>query len=187
MNATRTLSFALLTALGLAGAPGSAAAQDPLAPPTTTSAPAPTHASSSGGDKGVGLGIGVAAMLSGPSGISFAYEAGPWFADALLAVAGNGGTDFALAGRGWFKLHSTAAADFSVGGGIGFTHGSNPGPAPDVDILHIEAGVMIRAFIASNVSLNAFAGLAVLAADGDGDFFIDGQQVGALGITYFFF
>ena len=49
----------------------------------------------------------------------------------------------------------------------------------------IDIGAQIRAFLTSNVALSAFGGLAVLAGDADG-FALDGQPVGALGLTYFF-
>jgi hypothetical protein len=176
MKKVRALSYALVAALALVAAAGTAQAQE-----TAPAAPA----------RG-GLGIGAAAMLRGPSGLNVVFDAGRWHADAILGIAGDdgggpggGGTAIDLGARGWFHLHNSTNADFSLGGGFGFQMLDPDGPAESVNFISIDIGAQIRAFLTSNVALSAFGGLAVLAGDADG-FALDGQPVGALGLTYFF-
>src|SRR5437762_3476300 len=123
-----------------------------------------TSATLVGATHGTGVGVGAAAMQGGlPFGLSVAYDAGPWHIDSILGIAKGDGespfnrTSFGLGGRFWWHLHKTANADFSIGGGLGFSHN---GPTKD-DILTIEAGGQLRAFIASNVSLSFSTGLAI--------------------------
>jgi hypothetical protein len=134
-----------------------------------------------------GLGLGVAAMLSGPAGLSVAYDAGLWHLDTMFALAKAGGgspgnrVQMTLGGRFWFHLHRTSSSDFSVGGGLGFTH---DGPS-DNDILHIDGGAQLRAFLVSNVAFAVTAGLAVNAMDAN-LVALDGQFIGAAAIHYYF-
>ena len=176
MMKVRALSFALVAALALVAAAGTAQAQE-TAPVATTRG---------------GLGVGAAAMLRGPSGLNVVYDAGRWHADAILGIAGDagggpggGGTTFDLGVRGWFHLHQGNNSDFSLGGGLGFQMSDPDGPADSTTVTTIDIGAQIRAFVTSNVALSAFGGLAVLTGDLDG-FALDGQPVGILGLTYFF-
>lgn len=122
---------------------------------------------SSGGARG--LGAGFAAMLTDVlgagslAGPSIAFDAGVWHLDAMLSFSKVEGSraNFGLGGRGWFKLHRTASSDFSVGGGLGFIH---LGP-PDDDLVILEGGGQLRAFIAGNVALSLALGLGVLVGD----------------------
>jgi hypothetical protein len=176
MKKVRALSFALVAAIGMVAAAGTAQAQE-------TAAAVPARG---------GLGLGAATMLRGPSGLNVVYDAGRWHADAILGIAGDdaggpggGGTSIGLGARGWFHLHSGANSDFSLGGGIGFQMEDPDGPAESSNAITIDIGAQIRAFITSNVAISAFGGLAVLAGDADG-FALDGQPVGLLGLTYYF-
>jgi hypothetical protein len=175
MMKVRALSFAVVAVLALVTAAGTAQAQE-------TAPAAPTRG---------GLGVGAAAMLRGPSGLNVVFDAGRWHADAILAIAGDdggvagGGTSIDLGARGWFHLHNGANSDFSLGGGLGFQMVDPDGPGESVNFVTIDIGAQIRAFVTSNVALSAFGGLTVLAGDADG-FALDGQPVGVLGLTYFF-
>ena len=177
MIKARALSFAV-AAVALASFGRSALAQDAAAP-------------GAGAGHAQGVGVGVSQLLSTtggtPPALNFVYDGGHWHADALFGAADqNDVTRFLIAGRGWFHVHSTAQADFSLGGGLGFTHIEVPGPGDDLGVLHIEAGMMIRLFPTPNLALSAFGGIGLLASDGDG-FLFGGQLVSGLGITYFFF
>ena len=137
-----------------------------------------------------GLGIGVAAMLTGLSGASVAYDGGPWHLDSMISFAKADGPSpgnrlvFGLGGRFWFHLHKTSSSDFSVGGGLGFLHN---GPAGDDDdtVVSLEGGILLRAFIASNVALGVSAGLGIVSVDRT-QVGLDGQFIGAAGIHYYF-
>jgi opacity protein-like surface antigen len=179
MKKVRALSYALAAALALVAAAGTAQAQE-------TAAAAPARG---------GLGIGIASMLRGPSGLNIVFDGGRWHADAILGIAGDdgtgpgfggfSGTTIDLGARGWFHLHNSTNADFSLGGGLGFQLLDPDGAPETVNVITIDIGAQIRAFLTSNVALSAFGGLTVLAGDADG-FALDGQFVGALGLTYFF-
>ena len=98
---------------------------------------------------------------------------------------GVDGTALGVAGRGWFHLHSSTAADFSLGGGFGFAFFDPDGPADSINTISIDIGAMMRAFLTSNVAVSAFLGLTVLAGDADG-FALNGQPLGGLGLAYYF-
>ncbi len=167
MRHFRALSLvaATLVALGLSG---HALAQDTAA---------------AGSGRGP-LGLGFAQTLRNVSGVNVVYDPGPWHADAILGLAGNGATVINIAGRGWYHLHATGASDFSLGGGLALQN-TNPDVGESANLLFVELGAMIRLFAASNVSISLFAGLSVGAADADG-FVISAQEVGDLSLTYFF-
>lgn len=167
MTRARTLSYAAVAVFALALG-GSAARADEAA-------------------RAGNVGVGYAAMLDGPNGLNFVYDGGRWHADAILGFSNSdgGGSELGIAARGWFHLHHTTSADFSIGGGLGFIHQNPPGPGSR-DTTDIELGFQIRAFITSNVALGAFGGLAVLAGDGDG-VHLGAQPLGDLSLTYYFF
>jgi hypothetical protein len=170
MNKVRALSYALAATLALAVAGGSASAQE-------TAATAPVRG---------GFGIGYAGMLgSAPSGLNLIFDGGRWHADAIMGVEGGDGTGLDLAARGWFHLHQSNAADLSLGGGLGIIYRDPDGPPDSTNIVRIDVGAMIRAFITSNVAVSAFGGLGVSAGDGDG-FALTGQPLGSLGLAYYF-
>lgn len=136
-----------------------------------------------GGGEGAGLGVGVHAMLSGPFGAAIIYDPGAFHIEGMIGFASNGTTAIALGGRFWYHLHTSTAADFSLGGGLGLsTVDDDP---EDQNNVHIDAGAQLRAFVVPNVALSATLGLAIVT--GDADFVgLTGQLVGGLGISYFF-
>jgi hypothetical protein len=149
--------------------------------------PAPVVTSPRGGASR-GIGVGFASMLRGPSGLSVAYDAGAWHLDAIFAARDFGDSQFELGARGWFHLHSTGSADFSLGGGLGLRPEGG-----DDNLFEIEAGFLIRAFVVPNVALSGFGGLGLVPTDDDDDgnrnsdgFEVDGQLVGVLSLHYFF-
>jgi hypothetical protein len=174
MTTSRILSL-VATVLVLLGTARTTAAQDGSSPAAPTAS------------RGGGIGLGVGAMLEGPRGLSFAYDGGVWHLDALFGATSNGDTTFGVGVRGWFHLHSGAAADFSLGGGVGFARGRIEVPLGrrDRDVVNIEVGLLVRAFVVSNVALSTFGGIALLTGDADG-FRLGGQLLGGIGITYFF-
>jgi hypothetical protein len=141
-----------------------------------------------------GVGVGAEMTTTGIVGGAFVYDAGMFHIDALLGGRFfNNGSEVRVAGRFFFPLHRSQAADFSIGPGIGILRRSSDpdggGPEPSVSAteVHVEGAAQIRAFIVSNVALSASAGLGAIFSNGNNEFRIDGQVGGALGVTYFFF
>ena len=160
---------------------------EPTPPP-----PAPVESSSAGGGSARGLGVGVTQMLNGPGGLSVAYDMGMWHLDAILSFIDRPApikADFGLAARFFYHLSTGSSADFSIGGGLGYTKngGREVGDMTvgDSDVMSIEGGLLIRAFVAPNVALSIFGGLSVLTADGEG-VMLNGQPLGQAGLHYFF-
>jgi hypothetical protein len=173
----------------------------------TSAATATSSPATSGHGRGVGL--GAATMLNGTSGALFTWgsRGGGFHVDGLFglnhyAVGGDNTTSFGIAGRFWYHVHAASFADFSLGGGLGFTSWTrDPGGEDDNRLdLSLEVGAQIRAFIVPNVAL--IADLGVGATFGSDDhILIGGHSVtgaaepegdrndfvrGTLGIAYFF-
>jgi hypothetical protein len=140
------------------------------------------------GSEGVGLGVGVESSLTGISGPAVVYQAPNFHVHGILGLFDTDGrTQIDLAGRFFWKLHSTAASDFGLGGGLGIRNIDNDPGESDTQ-LHLELGAQIRAFVTANVALGATLGLGFDNGEGDDDLtLLDGQLVGAIGLTYFFF
>jgi hypothetical protein len=164
--------------------------------PSSAQEPAPVTAGPQAATHGTGFGVGVTGfLLNGPTGASLAYDAGPWHADAVLGLikpAAGIRASFALGGRFWYHLHSTANADFSVGGGLGYRKAGVAGASSDG--VWIELGGQIRTFLASNVALSATLGLAIATIDfeayGLGGQSLAGQTLGGfagVGLHYYFY
>jgi len=81
-------------------------------------------------------------------------------------------------GRFWYHVKSSANADLSLGAGGSLRHTSPPGGGNSADEVYIEAGLQIRVFLASAVSLSVSSGLVVGAADADGLAIGQGPAVG---------
>lgn len=143
----------------------------------------PTH--------GTGLGVGVQGMLLpfGPSGVSVAYDGGPWHAEGLLGIQKepNIKAIIDLGGNFWFHLHKTANSDFSLGGGLGIA-------ASGGTVFFLQAGGQIRAFLTSNIALSATLGLAFSLIDREA-IGLGGQSIGTttvggfggVGLHYYFY
>ncbi len=152
-----------------------------------------------GGTDGTGIGVGAEAMLPavfdvggagvsvvGVGGVSVVYDAGPFHCGGIFGFQDDdNATDLAIGGRFLYHLHEAAAADFSIGGGVGMRHVFRDNN-PDEDDFMLEALVQLRAFIVPNVAISGSAGVAVTSGDHD-RFVITGQPLGSVGITYFFF
>jgi hypothetical protein len=152
-----------------------------------------------GGSEG-SIGVGADFMLSsfsfGPTpgggslglgGPSLNYDAGKFHVGGFLAIIDPGGannTTIELGGRFYFHVHSTAMADFGIGGQVGmfnYDQGDDRGTA-----LFIEPGFQMRVFLQANVALSLGAGLAIGAADADGVALV-GNAAGSAGFHYYFF
>jgi hypothetical protein len=139
------------------------------------------------GGAGGGFGVGIVAMLTGPFGAAVVYDPGRFHIEGILGFRSleDSQTDIAVGGRFWWHLHTSTAADFSLGGGIGFVLIDREDPLDDQTDIHIDGGAQVRTFVVPNVALAASLGLAIVS--GDADFVgITGQLFGSIGATYFF-
>ncbi len=134
-------------------------------------------------DRPVAMGFGVASMLTGPVGMAFTYDNVVWRADALLMVQDRANTDFFVAGRFWYPVHSRGLSDFSIGGGLGVMH---PGATNSSNTTSIEAGAQVRIFVVPNVALTGTVGFGLVSGPTD-NWALSGHPLGVLGISYFFF
>jgi hypothetical protein len=149
-----------------------------------------TGAAEEGGGAGGGFGVGIVAMITpgGPSGAEFVYDPGRFHIEGILGFNSieDGASDIALGGRFWWHLATSTAADFSLGGGIGFVLVDNPDGAEDETDIHVEGGAQVRTFVVPNVALAASLGLAIVSGDSADFVGITGQLMGAIGVSYFF-
>ncbi len=162
-----------------------AQAQENTAPP-----PAASSSYSGGGSHGR-MGVGGILYMGGTTGLSFVYDPGAWHIDTLIGYSGVGDTDtFNLGGRFWYHLKSSTNADLSIGAGGSLQHVSPPGMGGSTDAVYLEAGMLIRVFLAQAVALGVSSGLVVGAADADGLFVGDGSNTvginGTASLHYFF-
>lgn len=141
-----------------------------------------------------GIGVGAEATLTGIVGATFVYDAEAFHVDALLGGSfQHNDSSLAIAGRLFFPVHRSQAADFSLGPGIGLVHvthdpdGDGPLGRVSTNPVHVEGAAQIRAFLVPNVALSASAGLGVVVTDNNNSATIGGQLGGSLGVTYFFF
>jgi hypothetical protein len=142
---------------------------------------------SAGGSEG-SIGVGAEYQLRGMGGLSASYDMGQFHVGGFLGFEDGGGaddTDVEIGGRFYYHLHSTAMSDFSVGGSVGVGFYGAPGDADTTEV-HIEPGIQLRAFVASNVALSFTAGITFATADSDG-FAIMGVPTGGAGVHYYFF
>ena len=148
-------------------------------------------AASAGGSKG-SIGIGGEAQLNGNlGGLSANYDAGEFHVGGFLGFSDDGGeddTDVAIGARFYYHIHSSAMADFGVGGsiGLGFIGDRMPGMDENATIMFLEPGLQARAFVASNVALSFTGGLTLGLADAEG-VAVTAQPVGSAGVHYYFF
>jgi len=145
---------------------------------------------SAGGSKG-SLGVGAEAQLNGQlGGLSANYDLGEFHLGGFLGFSDQGGeddTDIAFGGRFFYHVHSTAMADFGIGGsfGVGLVGDRAPGDN-NATLVFIEPGFQIRAFVASNVALSFTGGLTLGVADAEG-VEVTGQVNAVAGVHYYFF
>lgn len=149
--------------------------------PASASGEAQVSASATGA---AGLGVGVLAMLSGPVGASVVYDPGQFHVEGILGFASDGETDIDIGGRFFYHLHSSQAADFSLGGGLGIQN-VNPDMGDSTTNIDVDVGAEVRLFLVPNVALSSTIGLAIVTGDGD-LVALRGQLLGDIGVTYFF-
>jgi len=177
----RHLVSVLFSCAFLCAAASVARAQENAPPP---SSPPPMRSSSGHGP----IGVGGIAYLSGPAGLSLAYDPGVWHLDSLLGISGGGGgtTTFQIGARFWYHLFSTGSADLSVGGGLAYQYINPPGANNSSNNLFIELGGLIRVFLTSNVALGASTGFIIRTADASGYDLGATNLVGTASLHYFF-
>jgi hypothetical protein len=160
-----------------------------------------------GGSPG-SMGVGADYQLSGLGGLSMNYDAGQFHVGPFLSYfdpAGANNTVFEIGGRFFYHIHSTAMADFGIGGNLGIESipvVNNAGNSSRNDYVFLEPAFQIRLFVASNVALSFTGGLSIGVVDasgvaltgqgiGGGSFSFDpGTGVGFLGgagVHYYFF
>lgn len=144
------------------------------------------------------IGVGAEYMLSGVTlpmgggsfglgGLSLNYDAGAFHVGGAIGMADGGGPDdtqFSIYGRFFYHVHSSAMADFSIGGNLGLL--SLDTGADRSSLMFLEPGLQVRLFIASNVALSLTAGISIGTLDADG-FALTGNTVGGAGFHYYFF
>ena len=173
-----TLSLIACAFVALVASP--AAHAQPEATPVTSS-------NSAGG--GAGLGFGAATFLGGISGVEVAYDQSIWHIEGLLGFnrSGNGNnpdsTETRVGVRGWYHLKQGLNADFSVGGGIGFSHASVGDNSSNSTLF--EPAFQARAFLTPNVAVFGIAGLAIRFADNNNSVGFGGQTLAGFGFTYY--
>ena len=148
-----------------------------------------------GGQPG-SIGVGAEFQISGLGGISANYDTGKFHVGGFFGFIDNEGpnnTTIDVGGRFFFHLASTAASDFSIGGGIGIESTHNPDGNPNTDTrLFLEPAFQIRAFIATNVALSFTAGISISVVDASGIDITGGSSLrsgnisGEAGIHYYF-
>src|SRR5262245_46114171 len=110
-----------------------------------------------GGEATVGevtldFGMGNTVNIGRIGGLSMNFDAGEFHVGGFLGFSDGGDdddTDVALGGRFYYHLHSTAMADFGIGGGVGLAFIGDRTPMVDEGKtgLLVEPGLQIRAFI----------------------------------------
>lgn len=153
------------------------------------------HAGGSEGSIGVGaeymIGGSSSVLSGGAGGASLNYDAGKFHVGGFLGISdgeGANNTDISVGGRFFYHVASTAMSDFSVGGSIGLVSIDTRG-MPNADrqnLLFIEPGFQIRAFVATNVALSFTGGISIGAVDAGG-VLLGAQPTGIAGVHYYFF
>jgi hypothetical protein len=159
-----------------------------------------------GGQSGT-IGVGAEYELSGLGGLSVNFDGGNFHVGGFFGygdVANGPGYTWDVGGRFFFHLHTTAMADFGIGGGLGVASvpagGGIGAPTRRTTDLYLEPAFQVRLFIASNVALSFTAGVSIGVADANGTVTVGGQGIGgtalggtlaaptaAAGVHYYFF
>ena len=160
-----------------------------------------------GGQRG-SIGVGAEYQLSGLGGASVNYDAGLFHVGGFLGFLdppGAGNTAFAIGGRFFYHMHSTAMSDFGLGGGLGLESVPRPGMmgmgGGRGTFVYFEPSFQIRLFLAANVAFSFTGGLSIGTVDASG-VVIAGQGpaggafnfdlgslalLGGAGVHYYFF
>jgi hypothetical protein len=144
-----------------------------------------------GSANSVGVGAEVVLTNSGNDigGISGNYDFGAFHAGGFLGIsdpAGANNTRLELGARFYYHLHSSALADFGIGGALAYANVPLNGTTNKNDEVYLVPGFEVRAFVASNVALSFSAGISLGLGDADG-VVLDGQLTGGAGFHYYFF
>lgn len=134
------------------------------------------------------VGVGGELQLSGAGGLSVNYDAGKFHVGGYFGLddpPGDHNTVVEVGGRFFFHVASTASADFGIGGSIGIHNQQNPADNTSTNVVFIEPGFQIRAFIVPNVALSFTGGISIGAGDAD-SLAITSQVVGIAGVHYYF-
>lgn len=193
MRTSITIAFSISLAALVANA-GNASAQYEASGSASASASAD---SSGGGTWGVGVetpltfsGSGVIGGGVLPGLAEVVYDTGSFHVDGLLgfALIEDNATVIDVGGRAFFVVHDSAAADFSLGGGLNILHVDPDNDlADDTTDIHLEATAKIRAFVTPNVALSVQTGVGIVLSDNGSDVFgAWGELLGNVGVTYFF-
>ena len=139
---------------------------------------------SAGGSAG-SIGVGAELDTLGNGDLSGNYDFGQFHVGASFGFSDNrGGDNLRIGGRAYYHLHSTALADFGLGGEL---HILNiDGAGGDATLVEIALGLQIRSFISTNVALSFNAGIVIGAADSSG-FSVGGVPLAGAGVHYYFF
>ena len=132
------------------------------------------------------IGVGAEFEISDVGGISVNYDAGKFHLGGFLGFNDPGGDNndvFAIGGRFFYHIATTAMSDFSLGGGIGIQSVNTAGDR--ATLLFLEPSFQIRAFIVSNVALSFTGGISIGTVDADG-VQITGDFNGVAGVHYYF-
>ncbi|HMG57648.1 MAG TPA: hypothetical protein VK601_29310 [Kofleriaceae bacterium] len=149
---------------------------------------ATARTASAGGLPG-SIGVGAEFQISGLGGLSVNYDAGKFHAGGFLGYFDPAGADNStidVGGRFFYHLASTASADFSLGGSLGFQSLNRPagGNNRATDVF-LEPGFQIRAFVVPNVALSFSGGFIIGAADAS-ELDVSGNVVAEAGVHYYF-
>ena len=115
------------------------------------------------------------------------YDAGRFrFGGGLgLSAVENSETAFALSGQGYFVLHRSRNADFSLGGSL--TLGYRDPPQGDGRVrFAIQGGAQTRFFVVENGALTAGLGMNIALGGGGFSFAIGSVLLGSVGFQYYF-
>lgn len=152
-------------------------------------AAASSSAWAGGSPNTLGVGAEVVFGTNGVGGISANYDLGNFHLGGFLGVADPAGADntsLQLGARFFYHLHSSAMADFGVGGTLAYANVPAGVGDEKNDEVYLVPGMQIRAFIASNVALSFSGGIALGLGDADG-VILDGGLNGTAGVHYYFF
>jgi hypothetical protein len=190
----RTPSFLLFLTIASVLAPAVALAQINPTPEPTSRATVTGARSGSGR----GFGLGAVAFYQPETGtvsntvpnllLTWGNAGGQFHLEGLFGLYHKNGTDFDLAARGWYHVHATSSADFSLGAGLGFTRRRNDPTVTTAQWdFEMELGAQVRAFIVSNVALLGSLGLGLYIPDtGPTVVNISGNLTGTVGLAYYF-
>lgn len=132
------------------------------------------------------IGVGAEVSSTGAADLSVNYDAGAFHAGGAIGYSdsrpGGPQNDFRVGGRFYYHLHSTALADFGLGGEL-YVEDAEGDNNTAVEII---GGFQIRTFISTNVALSFTGGFVIGTADSDG-IAIGGTELGVAGVHYYFF